>query len=113
LRSFWLYRELKGLLPGPACDRQSYFCTIEAYLETKPYDLVFFLEHGVFPWRGDGFRIEDQEPMTALLLGITRGRFRHVLASTGTEVVLVPREATELESRRIFCLGEISKLVGR
>jgi len=111
--AFWLYRELKGLLPVTALERESYFRAIEAYLATKPYDVVFFLEHGAFPWRGDGFRIEDQEPMTALLLGIVRRRFRRVLASTGTEVLLVPWEATELESRRTFCLEEIRKLDGR
>jgi AAA domain len=86
--AFWLYRELKGILQASPFDREGYFRTIEAYLEQKPYDILFFLEHGAFPWRSDGFRIEDQEPMAALLLGVPLGRFHRVLAATHTEIRL-------------------------
>jgi nicotinamide riboside kinase len=108
--AYWLYRELKGILRASFSDRQAYFSAVEAYLKQKPYDILFFLEHGAFPWKGDGFRIEDQEPMTALLLGVVSGRFRRVLAATRTEIVMVPREMGVMESRLVFCVERIRNL---
>jgi nicotinamide riboside kinase len=108
--AFWLYRELKGVLAAPELARREYFLAVEQYLESRPYDIIFFLENGAFPWQSDGFRIEDQEPMTALLLGVAAGRFRHVLARTGTDLVMVPREISASETRVSFCLRTIKAL---
>jgi nicotinamide riboside kinase len=108
--AFWLFRELKGILRASPSDRQAYFSAVETYLEQKPYDILFFLEHGAFPWMGDGFRIEDQEPMTALLLGVLGGRFRRVLAATRVEVIMVPREMEAMEFRLVFCVERIRNL---
>lgn len=67
--AFWLYRELQGLLPLDAPKRNRYFEEVDGYLAKKPYDLIVLLENGAFPWADDGFRIEDQEAMNALLIG--------------------------------------------
>jgi nicotinamide riboside kinase len=108
--AFWLYREVKGVLGAPPSRRRNYFRAVEEYLEQKPYDVLFFIEHGAFPWRDDGFRIEDQEPMSALLLGVLGGRFRRVLESTQTRVVMIPREVVTIESRVAMCVENIRKL---
>jgi hypothetical protein len=79
-------------------------------LERKPYNILFFLEHGVFPWKDDGFRVEDQEQMTALLFGVLGGRFRPVLASAKTEIVIVPRELRTVDARLDFCINCIRNL---
>jgi nicotinamide riboside kinase len=109
--AFWLYRELRGLLQASVSTRENYFSIVETYLRSGPYDVLLFLEHGAFTWVDDGFRIEDQEFMSALLLGLLYGKFRRVLESTGTSTVIVPWEIRTPESRVAFCLEHIERTV--